>query len=182
MKLHKLPISGCFLIETQKHQDDRGLFYRQFCATEFSKLKLNSTFVQSNISCTSKKGTIRGLHTQCQPCSEVKVINCLKGKVFDVVVDLRPESVTYKKWCSILLESSKSEILYIPQGCAHGFQTLEENCILCYFHSQYYFKESELTLLYNDTELNISWPLGVTEISKKDLSGQRFKDVESRLK
>ena len=134
------------------------------------RINLDSEFVQSSISVNKKKGTIRGMHFQVPPFAETKLITCTAGKIFDVLIDLRPDSKTFKKWQSIELDSKHYSSLYIPEGIAHGFQTLEDNSVLFYQISNIYKPDFSRGIRWNDPFFNIDWPLEISEISKKDLS------------
>ena len=134
----------------------------------FEEKGLNCDLKQFNISFNAKKGTIRGIHFQKKPFEEIRIVQCTKGKIFDVNIDLRPKSPTYKKWFGIELSELEHKMVYIPKGFAHGFQALADNVELLYLHSEFYSKEYEGGLLYDDKTVNIDWPLTVTEISERD--------------
>jgi dTDP-4-dehydrorhamnose 3,5-epimerase len=144
------------------------MFARAFCKKEFESINHNKEFVQINHSLTLKKGTIRGLHYQKPPHSETKLIRCISGSVFDVVVDLRKNSPTRLKWIGVELSKSELKMIYIPDGCAHGFQTLEDNSELLYHHTEYYTPEAEASIRFDNKAININWPLEVADISDKD--------------
>ena len=170
MNLNKTGFSGVFLIEIEKLKDDRGFFARTFDSNFFEDNGLISKFVQSSISYNIQKGTLRGIHYQIDPYAETKLISCINGKIFDVLIDLRPDSKTFKKWQSFELDSKHYSSLYVPEGIAHGFQTLEDNSVLSYQISNIYKPEFSRGIRWNDPFFNIDWPLEVSEISKKDLS------------
>ena len=172
MKLAKTNIEGVFIIEPEPHYDERGMFSRIYCKNELKAINVNKEFVQVNHSFTLKKGTVRGLHMQKSPREESKLIKCINGKVFDVAVDMRTDSSTYLKWTSVELSKENMKMIYIPEGCAHGFQTLEDNSEMLYFHSEYYSPEYERTISFRDKQLNIAWPLEVAEISEKDFNAK----------
>lgn len=174
MKFIKSIIKDVFIIEPDTHYDERGMFSRIYCKNDLKFNNLNKDFVQVNHSLTLKKGTIRGLHFQVSPYEESKLIKCINGKVFDVVVDMRVNSYTFCNWVSVELSKENMKMVYIPEGCAHGFQTLEDNCELLYFHSNYYNPESERTIYFRNKQININWPLEVTEISLKDNQPKDF--------
>jgi len=161
-------LSGAYIIEIEKIQDERGFFARTWDKNEFSEKGLDSEFVQSSISHNEKKGTIRGMHYQIEPNEENKIVRCTKGSIFDVIIDLRPDSKTFKKWFSIELSVDNFRMLYIPKGFAHGFQTLEDNSEVFYQISQYYNSESSRGIRWNDKTFQIKWPLEMTVISQKD--------------
>jgi dTDP-4-dehydrorhamnose 3,5-epimerase len=163
------PLTGVFQIELEKHEDDRGFFARTYCAEEFARQGLETGFSQCSISCNRHRGTLRGLHYQVAPHEEVKVVRCLRGRVFDVVVDLRPDSVTSGKWFALELSAENGLALYIPRGFAHGFLSLEDDSLLLYQISCPYAPESARTIRWNDPHLNISWPdVGKLVLSDKD--------------
>ena len=145
-----------FKIEKNSELDSRGKFERVFCREEFSQFKLNYNINQINISETKKRGSIRGLHFQRQPYSEVKIVNCLRGEILDVMVDIRKNSPTYLKWTSITLSESKDTSIYIPEGFAHGFQTLSDGVKLLYFHSKPYTPSHESGLNPLDPKLELN--------------------------
>ncbi len=161
-------ISDVKVIETTPFTDDRGFFERRFCRNEFSAAGISFSMAQINRSMSKACGTIRGLHFQRVPKSEMKVVQCLKGKVFDVAVDIRENSPTFLKWHAEILSPTNGRSLCIPHGCAHGFQTLEENSEVLYFTDEFYSPDHEGTLHYADPAANVAWPLPVTAISKKD--------------
>ena len=175
MIFNELSLQGCFQIKQDYFTDNRGEFGRLFCVKEFEKKKLKTNFVQVNHSKTIKVGSVRGMHYQNVPYCEVKLVKCIKGTVWDVIVDLRKDSPTFLEWDAIELSASKKNMIYIPEGCAHGFQVLEEGSELLYFHSQYYSPDSEAALNFKDPQINISWPLDITEVSDKD-KGHKFLD------
>ncbi len=168
MKFSKTNIKDIYIIEPDTYNDNRGKFSRIYCKKEFQSINVNKNFVQINHSLTMKKGTIRGLHLQKSPKEESKLVKCINGRVFDVAVDLRHNSPTYLQWISVELSKKNMKMIYIPEGCAHGFQTLENNSEIIYFHSEYYSPENEIRINYKDKRLCIKWPLEVTKISAKD--------------
>ena len=176
MNFTPTPLDGAFIIENKKCEDERGFFLRFWDANEFSKSGLNPNLAQCNTSYTKIKGTIRGLHYQISPHEESKLIWCIKGEIFDVIVDLRPESKTFKKWFSIQLTSDNYKMLYVPEGFANGFQSLKDEVKIFYQNSQYYASESERGIRWNDPTFNINWPLKPTLISKKDKSWKNFQE------
>ena len=161
-------LKGAYVIEVDKINDERGFFGRLWCKNEFKKHNLNVNIVQSNVSKSKKKGTLRGMHFQKSPYQETKLIRCTKGSVYDVIIDLRPDSQTYKKWFGIELSENNHKMLYVPESFAHGFLTLESNSEVYYLVTQFYNKEFERGLRYNDPEINIQWPKKILEISEKD--------------
>lgn len=170
MNFQELDFEGVYIVELKKEIDNRGFFVRSWDKKEFQENGLNSNLVQCNISFNKIKGTIRGLHYQKSPYQESKYVRCLKGKVYEIFVDLRKESKTFLKWRGIELDAEKLSCLYIPEGFALGFQTLEDNTELLYQMSQYYKPEYSWGIIWNDKNLKIKWPLEMTVISEKDLS------------
>jgi dTDP-4-dehydrorhamnose 3,5-epimerase len=169
MKFVETILKGSFLIDLNTLQDDRGWFVRTYSKDEFEKhVGFEKEWVQMNQSFTAKRGSIRGMHFQLKPFSEIKLVRCIAGEVFDVIIDLREKSPTYLKWLGIILSSENKKMIYIPEGFAHGFQTLTENAELVYQHSAYYNPEAESGIKYNDPAVGIEWPLEVTQISERD--------------
>jgi dTDP-4-dehydrorhamnose 3,5-epimerase len=168
-------IKGVYLIEPELIPDDRGFFARSFCKDEFQQLGLETDIVQCNISYNKKKGTLRGMHYQIPPFEEAKIVSCTKGSIYDVVVDLRKDSPTYLHWHAEELSSDSFRMLYIPKGCAHGFQTLEDNCIVYYQMGEYYYPECARGVRWNDPALGIVWPVPAGIISVKD---KRYEDLK----
>jgi dTDP-4-dehydrorhamnose 3,5-epimerase len=168
MKIIPLPLKDSYLIVTDPFDDDRGQFGRIFCKKEISAIGFKKDIVQINHSMTFQKGAFRGMHFQYSPKAEIKMVKCLGGKVFDVIVDLRKGSATFLKWHGEILSEKNMKMMYVPEGFAHGFQTMEENCKLLYFHTEFYNPEFEGSIRYNDPRIDISWPLEVTDISNKD--------------
>ena len=164
----ELALRGAYTIDLNAFSDERGWFARTYCKDEFSKLNIEQEWVQMNHSFTSHKGTIRGLHFQYPPYSEVKMIRCISGMVYDIIVDLRKDSPTFLHYTGIELSSADRRMVYIPQGFAHGFQALSDNAELIYHHSELYTPKAEGGLLYNDPILDIEWPSDVTEMSERD--------------
>jgi dTDP-4-dehydrorhamnose 3,5-epimerase len=181
MRFRKTKIAGLYLIDLTPFEDQRGSFSRIFCKKEFSAAGLVTEFVQTNHSITRQGGSIRGLHYQRSPHMEVKLITCLSGAVWDVVVDLREKSPTYLQHLGVQLSEANRLMIYIPQGCAHGFQTMKDHSSLIYQHSAYYHPESENGLKYNDPALGIQWPMDVTNISLKDENYPLIDDKFERI-
>ena len=168
MKFIPTILNGSFTIQLDPINDERGWFARYFCKKEFSTIGHNKEWVQMNHSFSLKKGTLRGMHFQKPPHSEVKLVRCIQGSVFDVIIDLRKDSPTFLKWFGTELSAENKLMMYIPEGFAHGFQTLEDNSGLLYMHTAYYSPEAEDGLRYNDPLVNISWPIEISEISMRD--------------
>lgn len=168
MKFIETELSGAFIIELEPFVDERGLFARTFCREEFAKVGFNKQIVQINHSITKNKGTIRGMHFQLTPALESKIIRCINGAVFDVMVDIRAGSSTFLKWYGTELSKENMRMVYIPEGFAHGFQALTDNAELIYHHTELYSSEYERGLKYDDPVLSIDWPLEVKTISARD--------------
>jgi dTDP-4-dehydrorhamnose 3,5-epimerase len=168
MKFTQTPLEGSYIIELSPIIDDRGWFARTYCKQEFEQIGHSSEWLQLNHSFTSKKGAIRGMHFQYPPHQEIKMVRCVAGKVFDVIIDLREGSPTLFKWFGTELSAANKRMLYIPMGFAHGFQTLADDCELIYHHSSYYTPGAEGGVRYNDARINIGWPLPVADISARD--------------
>lgn len=161
-------LAGLKVVERTVIQDDRGFFSRFFCAEIFLDAGLNEPVSQINHTLTKTKGTVRGMHYQNPPHAEIKIVSCLRGEIFDVAVDLRKNSPTFLQWHAEILNAENKRSLLIPKGFAHGFQTLTDDCELIYLHSHHYVKEAEGALNSRDPDLNITWPLRITELSAKD--------------
>ena len=178
LKFFELPLKGSYTIDLEKLEDERGFFARYWCQNEISKIGLDTNVVQINNSVNKTKGTIRGLHFQRPPKAETKIIRCIKGSIWDVIVDLRFESPTYGKWYSYELNEDNRTMMYVPKGFAHGFQTLVDDVEILYMHSEFYSKNYEAGLFYNDEDLAINWPLPVTQITSRDKSHPVFLDIQ----
>ena len=163
-------LSEAYVIEIERVEDERGFFARTWDKNEFIERNLDYEFIQSSVSRNSKKGTFRGMHFQGKPYDETKIVRCTKGKIFDVIIDLRSNSKTFKKWFAIELSEDNHRMLYIPKGFAHGFQTLKNNTVLNYQMSQIHKPQYYKGVRWNDSAFNISWPLKPTSISEKDTS------------
>jgi dTDP-4-dehydrorhamnose 3,5-epimerase len=163
-------LEGVKIIEAKTLSDDRGEFSRIFCDEDLQAPLNGKAIKQINRSMTRKIGSVRGMHFQNAPDAEIKIVRCLRGKVFDVAVDLRQDSSTFLKWFGIELSPQKNIALVIPEGCAHGFQVLEEDSELLYLHTASYSPSSEAAIRFDDPLVGISWPIAPTEISQRDLS------------
>lgn len=170
MKIHPTPIADLIVAESQAFKDERGAFARLFCEQELSSVIGGRQIVQINHSRTEAVGAVRGLHFQHAPHAEMKLVRCLKGKVWDVAVDLRPNSLSYKRWYAQELSPQNAHMMVIPEGVAHGFQVLEAGSELLYLHTAFYKSEAEGGVRHDDPELGIAWPLPVTDISIRDSS------------
>ena len=163
-------LQGSYTIELEPFMDERGWFARYFCKDEFMQIGHTREWLQMNHSTTNKKGSIRGMHYQLSPFSEIKLVRCIAGSVFDVIVDLRRDSKTFLQWFGAELSSSNKKMMYIPEGFAHGFQCLTDNCELLYHHTEYYKPGVEAGIKYDDSKISVAWPLPVTMISERDRS------------
>lgn len=169
MIFNALHLNGAFTIDVQPFQDSRGFFTRTFCEREFAAQGLVKHFVQANHSGTQGKGVIRGMHFQHSPHCEVKLVKCVQGAIFDVIVDVRAGSPTFLQWFGAELSAENKRMMYVPAGFAHGFQSLSDYSEITYMVSAFYDKESEGGVRYNDANVNIDWPLPVSLVSDKDL-------------
>ena len=154
----KLP--GAFIIELQRLEDERGFFSRSFCRHEFAERGLNPDVAQCNISFNRDAGTLRGMHYQAAPHAEEKVVRCTRGSLYDVIVDLRRDSTTFRQWVAVELTGENRRMLYIPKGFAHGFQTLMDDTEIFYQISEFYHPESACGVRWNDQAFGIQWPAG----------------------
>ena len=170
MRFIATKLAGAYIVEPQIHEDNRGLFARTYCAAEFREHGLADVFVQCNTSWNARKGTVRGLHFQLAPSSEVKLVRCTAGALWDVIVDLRPDSPTYLQHVSVELTASNRLAFYIPQMFAHGFQVLENGTEVFYQMSDFYAPKLARGIRYDEPKIGIRWPLSVASISDQDLS------------
>jgi len=171
----ELAVAGAFMIDLETHVDERGFFARAFCTREFAAYGLKETFVQANLSHNPLRGTLRGLHYQHPPHAEVKLVRCTQGSLFDVVVDLRPESPSFGQWAGVELSADNGRALYLPEGCAHGFQTLADNTDAFYLVSACYASGAEAGIRWDDPHVAIDWPIRPPSlISAKDSSLPAF--------
>jgi dTDP-4-dehydrorhamnose 3,5-epimerase len=161
-------LPGAYSIDIERREDARGFFARSWCAQEFEAHALNPRMVQSNIGFSIKKGTLRGMHYQIAPDAEAKLVRCTAGAIYDVIVDLRPDSATHKQWVGLELSADNHRMLYVPEGFAHGYQTLVDNTEIYYQTSQFYAPASARGVRYDDPVFGIAWPLQVAVISDAD--------------
>lgn len=168
MEIIELKIKGVYVIELKPIEDHRGFFMRTYDSSVFIKLGLNREWVQESQSSSMKKGTIRGLHFQWAPHTDAKLIRCIKGEIFDVVVDIRKGSPTFGKWVSVILSEKNKKGIFIPRGFAHGFCTLTDNCDIVYKTDNYYNKEYDSGIYWNDPSIGIEWPESNPILSEKD--------------
>ena len=176
MNLIETSIVGVLVIESTAFQDNRGAFSRLFCSRELQKIVDPRSIVQINHSTTHSVGAVRGIHFQNPPHAEIKIVRCLKGRVFDVAVDLRHGSPTFLKWTAVELTSENHLALVIPEGCAHGFQVLEEDSELLYLHTAFYTPNAEGAVRFDDPRIGVNWPLEPTDLSARDLSHPHLKE------
>jgi len=177
MKFSETKIKGAYLLEIQPIRDERGYFSRSFCPDEFKSRGLDFDIVQCNVSYNQKKGTLRGMHYQCAPHEEAKIVSCLQGALYDVILDLRPASETFRQWAAVELSAAwekSHKMVYIPKGCAHGFQTLTDDTVIYYQMADSYHPESARGVRWNDRAFDIIWPLPVRVMSKKDAGYQDY--------
>ena len=174
MKFTETKLKGAYVIELEPIEDERGFFARSFCQKEFEKYGLNPRIVQCNISHNNKKGTVRGMHYHITPYAETKIVSCIRGKIYDVIIDLRKHSPTYRQWYAVELSWNNGKILYVPEGFAHGFQTLEDNTVVYYQMSEFYHPESARGVRWDDPVFVINWPSDNTILSEQDRNYSLF--------
>ena len=174
MKFTQTPLQGAYEISLEKHEDERGFFSRAFCVKELDFIEFNINIVQANDSFSNKKGTMRGLHYQLSPFSEIKIIRCINGALFDVIVDLRESSPSFMKYFGTELTGDNRQMIYVPRGFAHGFLTLEDNTEAFYLSSAPYSPKYERGIRWNDSAIKIRWPFNPTVVSEKDLAHPNF--------
>ena len=170
MKVRPTKIDGLHIIWHDKNQDVRGSFERIYCEKEFLRLGLIVGYPQVSISTNPKKGTLRGMHYQQYPHEEIKLVTCLRGEIYDVVIDVRPESPTFRDWHAEILSAGDGKSIYVPAGCAHGFLTLSEGSVVLYQVSTYYDTNSAMGVNWNDPAFGVTWPLKPTILSERDRS------------
>ena len=172
-------LRGAYIIKPEKLEDERGFFARTWCARDFEEHGLNPRLAQCNISYNHKKGTLRGMHFQAEPYAEAKLVRCTRGAIYDVIIDLRPQSATYVKWTAVELTTDNYRMLYVPEGFAHGFQTLEDGSEVFYQMSEFYNPEFSRGIRWNDITLDIKWPIEDPILSDKDKSYPNFQATAS---
>jgi dTDP-4-dehydrorhamnose 3,5-epimerase len=174
-------LQGSYVIDLTPFSDSRGWFARTYCKNEFKQIGHDKEWVQLNHSVTYAKAALRGMHYQIAPYREIKMVRCIAGAVQDVIIDLRKDSATFLQWVAVELSALNKKMLYIPEGFAHGFQTLTENCELIYHHTEFYTPGAEGGILYNDPVIGIDWPLTATDMSERDknhsLIDKNFKGI-----
>jgi len=174
MKFRELPLQGACVIELEKRGDERGFFARVFCEREFAAEGLVTRFVQINNSLSADVGTLRGMHYQLPPASETKLVRCVRGSLWDCIVDLRPDSPTFKRWFGAELSAENRRMMYVPKGFAHGFITLEPDTEAFYLVDEFYAPELERGLRWNDPAIGIEWPAEPRVMSEKDRNHPGF--------
>jgi dTDP-4-dehydrorhamnose 3,5-epimerase len=174
MQFKESKLRDAWLIDLEPARDNRGYFMRTFCVQEFAAHGLETSFLQQSVSFTAIAGSVRGMHFQREPYGEVKLVRCANGAIWDVIIDIRPESSTFGQWQGFELSDQNARQLYIPRGFAHGFQTLRQNVQVNYLISQLYAPKAARGVRYDDPRFGITWPLPVTMISEKDLLWPRF--------
>ena len=175
MIFQPIPLSNSYVISPEPRKDERGFFARMFCLDELKNSNIDFEVKQINTSVTNKKGVIRGMHFQKAPMQEAKIVQCFKGKIYDVIVDLRDNSPTKYKWYGVELSEGNMKMIYIPKGFAHGFQTLSDNCQLYYIMSEFFSPNDATGVRWDDPKLNIKWPLDNPFLSEKDKSWELLK-------
>lgn len=171
MNFIETKLKGAYVIEIDPIEDERGFFARSWCQKEFAELGLNVNLVQCNISFNHKKGTLRGMHYQAKPHEEAKLVRCIKGAIYDVIIDLRLDSPTFKEWFAVEINSENRKMIYIPEGMAHGCQTLTDNTEVFYQMSEFYYRELARGVRWNDPIFRIDWPeISERVISEKDIN------------
>lgn len=174
MIFEEVPLKGAYIIDLKPIADDRGFFARGFCMKEFEDQGLVNKVVQQNLGFSERAGTLRGMHYQRSPYQEVKIVRCTQGEIYDVIVDMREDSPTYKQWYGVELTANNHRALYVPEGFAHGYQTLTDKAEMYYFTSQFYASDHATGVQYNDPAFGIDWPMAVTEISEADSNWSRL--------
>jgi len=168
LTFNETKIPGALEIHVEPHRDERGFFARTWCREEFASHGLNPRLAQCSISFNLRKGTLRGLHYQATPHEEAKLVRCTRGAIHDVVLDLRPSSPTFKKWIAVMLSAENRSMVYVPEGCAHGFLTLEDETEVFYQMSEFYDAKSACGVRWDDPAFRIAWPEKVQVISERD--------------
>lgn len=178
MNFKETQIKGAFVIDLELHEDRRGFFARTFCAKEFEAHSLTTYFPQCNLSFNRTKGTLRGMHYQVSPSKETKLVRCTRGAIYDVIIDLRPKSPTYLTHIAVELTAQNHRALYVPEQCAHGFQSLTDDTEVFYQMGDFYNSKYDAGARYDDPTFGIEWPLPVSEISEKDRTWPEFDAFE----
>lgn len=174
MRFSKLPLAGVFLVEPELREDDRGAFARTWCQREFASQHLDTRLVQCSTSYSRKKGTLRGMHYQAAPHAEAKLVRCTRGVIYAVVADMRPQNPTFKRWCHMELTADNRHGVYVPAGCAFGFETLADDSEVFYQMSEFFYPELARGFRYDDPAFGIAWPEKPAVISARDLAHPAF--------
>lgn len=174
MKIEATELNAVYTIELEKFSDERGYFARSFCVDELADAGIEFSVDQTNISANRIAGTVRGMHIQMEPSPETKIVRCVHGRIYDVVIDLRPESISYCHWLGVEVSRENAKAVVIPPGCAHGFQTLEDDSEVHYMMQGRYDPDSAAGVRYNDSVFGIDWPIPVSAVSQKDTSWPDF--------
>jgi dTDP-4-dehydrorhamnose 3,5-epimerase len=174
MKFAETKLKGAFIIDPERLEDDRGFFARSWCQREAKRYGLEPEWLQCNISFNKNRGTLRGMHYQVAPFEEAKLVRCTMGAIHDVIVDLRPDSPTFRLWTAVELTAENRCMLYIPEGFAHGFLTLKDDTEIFYQMSEFYDPESARGVRFNDPAFGIAWPMGISVISDQDRNYPNF--------
>jgi len=174
MIFHETKLPGAFEVHLELTPDERGFFARAWCQKEFEAHGLSASLAQCNVSFNTRRGTLRGMHYQAAPYGESKLVRCTKGAIYDVVVDLRPDSPTFRQWIAVVLTAANRHMLYVPEGCGHGFLTLEDETEIFYQMSQLYNAESARGVRWDDPAFQIAWPEKVEVISERDRTYPNF--------
>jgi dTDP-4-dehydrorhamnose 3,5-epimerase len=182
VKFTETNLPGAFLIDLERHEDERGYFARAFCQHELSDMGLKPVIAQANVAFNRVAGTLRGMHFQYPPAPETKVVRCTRGAIIDIIVDLRPESATYLQHVAVGLDEDNARSLYVPERFGHGYQTLVDGTETSYFVGEFYTPNTEGGLAYDDPRLGLTWPLPVSVISEKDAQWQPLEQVEDELR
>lgn len=178
MLFHETPLPGCYVIEPERMQDHRGFFTRVWCRRELEQRGLKADILQSNVGFSHRKGTLRGLHYQTAPYAEVKIVRCTRGAMFDVVVDLRPQSPSHKRWFGVELTEDNGKMIYVPEGFAQGYLTLVDNTEMNYHTSQFFARESASGVRYDDPVFQIQWPIEISVISEQDTKWANYEETK----
>ncbi len=174
MRFTETPLGGAYLIDLEKRGDERGFFARAFCSREFSRLGLTESFVQMNDSLSESRGTLRGMHYQLGDSAETKLVRCIRGSIWDCILDLRSKSPTFGQWYGAELSADNRKAMYVPKGFAHGFITLEDQSEVLYQVDEFYSPDNERGIRWNDTRFKIVWPLTPRVVSERDHAHKNF--------
>jgi dTDP-4-dehydrorhamnose 3,5-epimerase len=178
LTFHESKIQGVYEIHLERKPDERGFFARTWCQEEFQEHGLNPKLVQCSVSFNARRGTLRGLHHQAAPHPEAKLVRCTRGAIYDVVVDLRPDSPTFKDWIAVVLTATERNMVYVPEGCGHGFLTLEDETEVFYQMSEFYYPELARGVRWEDPSFQIVWPAEVVVISERDRTYPNFEQLQ----